>query len=147
MQSTNGREITLRREETGNQNHPHSDSDRASERDGASAGDFQRERGDRTTGTGDDSRKSRRPRPVTHGKTLGYLIETAQSRIAQIDHKVASLLKEIELLNQERNEVCDRLEGLQQALADWEGRVASLSKVTSIETEAEPYDPADDLTA
>ena len=147
MQSTNGREITLRREETGNQGHSDSHGDRPFERTGASVGDFQRERGHRAASSGDNSRQSRRPRPVTHGKTLGYLIATAQSRIAQIDHKVASLLQEIELLNQERNETSDRLEGLQQALADWEGRVASLSEVTSIETEAEPYDPAEELTA
>lgn len=147
MQSTNGREITLHREETGNQGHPDSHGDRASERDGASAGNFQRERGDRATGTGDNSGKSRRPRPVTHGKTLGYLIDTAQDRIAQIDHKVASLLQEIELLNQERNGISDRLEGLKQSLADWEGRVASLSKVTSLETEVELFDPAEELTA
>lgn len=125
----------------------HAASDRETEGDVTVDGAEQHQRTDRAVLSGRNSSVPSRPRPVTHGKTLGYLIETAQSRIAQIDHKVASLLQEIELLNQERNEVSDRLQGLQQSLADWEGRVASLSKVTSIETEVELFDPAEELTA
>lgn len=122
-------------------------SDREAERDDAINGTEQRQRPDRTVLSGRNSSSSRRPRPVTHGKTLGYLITAAQGRIARIDRAIDSLKQQIEQLEQERSEESAGLEDLQQALADWEGRVASLSKVTSLETEVEQFDPAEELTA
>jgi hypothetical protein len=122
-------------------------SDRETEGDVVGNGAEQRQRPDRAVLSGRNSSPSRRPRPVTHGKTLGYLITAAQGRIARIDRTIESLKQQIELLQQEREAENAGLEDLQQALADWEGRVASLSKVTSIETEAEHYDPAEELTA
>ncbi|WP_143473070.1 hypothetical protein [Limnothrix sp. PR1529] len=142
----NGREAKVREAKTGNSIASNGGSDRHPQEHSPSNGAEERERGGGAVCTGTAAKLAARPRPVTHGKTLGYLIDTAQDRIAQIDHKVASLLQEIELLNQERNGISDRLEGLKQSLADWEGRVASL-KVLSNETEIENYDPAEELTA
>lgn len=141
-----GREAEVRKAKTGDSVAFDGRSDRNPQEHSPSHGSEKRERGSGTVRAGAATKLAPRPRPVTHGKTLGYLIETAQSRIAQIDHKVESLLQEIELLNQERNQISDRLEGLQQTLADWEGRVASL-KVLSTDTEVEEYDPAEELTA
>jgi hypothetical protein len=141
-----GREAKVRKAKTGNSIAFDGRSDRDPQEHSPSHGSEERERGGGTVRSGAATKLTPRPRPVTHGKTLGYLIETAQDRIAQIDHKVESLLQEIELLNRERNGISDRLEGLKQSLADWEGRVASL-KVMSTDTEVEQYDPADELTA
>jgi hypothetical protein len=142
----NGREAKVRETETGNSIASNGGSDRHPQEHSPSNGTTERERSGGAVRTGTASKLASRPRPVTHGKTLGYLIETAQDRIAQIDHKVASLLQEIELLNQERNGISDRLEGLKQSLADWEGRIASL-RVMNNETEIDNYDPAEELTA
>lgn len=122
-------------------------SDRETEGDVAGNGTEQRQRSDRAVLSGRNSSPSRRPRPVTHGKTLSYLISAAQGRIARLDRTIDSLKQQIELLNQERDEELAGLQDLQQALADWEGRVASLSKVTSIEPEVEEHDPTEELTA
>jgi len=142
----NGRKDDLRGTEKASRAIPDTHSDEAATGDSGQSGieGAQRSRG--TVRQGAATLRNPRPRPVTHGKTLGYLITAAQGRIARIDRTLESLQQQIESLYQERDEEISGLEELKQALADWEGRVASL-KVTSTDTEVEEYDPTEELTA
>ncbi len=124
----------------------HSSSDRAIKGDDAINGIEQRQRLDRAIFTGRNTNKPQRLRPVTHGKTLSYLIRSVQAQVALLKqdlqyHQDRAIALAAEVTAQE-----NELKGLEQALADWEGRVAHL-KVASEESEGETYDPTEELTA
>lgn len=124
----------------------HPASDRTIEGNDSINGIEQRQRLDRTVFTGRNPSKPQRLRPVTHGKTLSYLIRSVQAQVALLKQDLQYHQDRAIALAAEVNAQENELKGLEQALADWEGRVAHL-KVASEELEGEVFDPTEELTA
>lgn len=146
MHRANGQESDLRREKTDGGVLPDTDSDRQTGGARRGTGPIQSERSDRTVCEGDAARLTTRPRPATHGKTLAHLIRSVQSRMGRNVRKIAQLEQEIADLREENEFEAVELDRLTKALDAWNERVASL-KVLSTESEVEPFDPAEELTA
>lgn len=75
------------------------------------------QRTDRTVCTGSPRR---RPKPRTHGKTLGYLIEELQDQIEDCQSDRARLDRREQRLR-------NRLDSLRQVLAEWQETVETLA--------------------